>query len=228
MSIIRFEGEHTQVSLADNIKFIAIEGVIGVGKTTLAENLCKHLDAVMIAEQFQTNPFLEKFYLDQKAYAFQTQMFFLLSRHKQYQESFTQNDLFAERKISDYTMEKDMIFATQNLNEDEFAMYSKVSDALNKEIIRPDYVIYLRANIDTLIKRIKKRGRSIEHDIDPDYLRDLMEKYDHHFFHYNKSPLLIVNTDNIDFVKNPNDLDELLKEIQDTPIGKTIYTPESL
>jgi deoxyadenosine/deoxycytidine kinase len=214
--------------LPHDIKFLAVEGVIGVGKSTLTQILQERLNARLFSEVFEQNPFLQKFYEDREAWAFQTQMFFLLSRHKQFQDTFRQHDLFYHLTISDYTMDKDRIFATQNLSEEELAMYDTVAAALERDMIRPDFIVYLQASVPNLLARINKRDRPMERNMDPSYLQDLVERYNHHYFHYNGCPVLIVNTDHIDFVENEKDLEALLKMIASAPAGTTFYSPISM
>jgi len=216
------------VKMPEDIRFVAVEGVIGVGKTSLVRILQERLDCGVLFEEFEENPFLERFYQDKKAWAFQTQMFFLLSRHRQFQETFQQRDLFFDVTISDYTFDKDKIFAIQNLSEDELSMYDTVATALERDRVKPDYIIYLRAGVDKLVQRIRKRGRSMEKGMDPAYLAELLENYDRHFFHYSDCPVLIVNTDEIDFVERSQDLEDLLNQIEKVPAGTMVYTPESL
>ena len=157
------------------VHFLAIEGAIGVGKTSLAEIIANRWKATLIEENFRENPFLEKFYQNKEAYAFQTQLFFLLDRLKQLQESAIQSDLFRDLLISDYTYDKDQIFAAQNLTESEYAMYDQVAKALNHDIPRPDLVVYLQASVPTLLKRIHGRGRAMEKAIEGSYLNGLLE-----------------------------------------------------
>jgi len=212
--------------LDPHIRFLAIEGVIGVGKTTLAELLANELEATFLQEEFAENPFLEKFYDDKEAYAFQTQLFFLLSRHRQFQDTFIQHDLFRNLVVSDYTLDKDRIFAMQNLSEAEMSMYDTVSAALERDRVKPDYVVYLQASVPTLMHRIKKRDRPMERTIEGNYLRDLVDRYNHHFLHYEDCPVLIVNTDHIDFVENEKHLQQVLQAIASCPAQTTYYVPE--
>ena len=213
--------------LADkNIHFMAIEGVIGVGKTSLAKAICERWNAMFIEENFAENPFLAKFYENRSAYAFQTQLFFLLDRFKQLQNSALQSDLFHDLLVSDYTFDKDRIFASQNLTENELTMYDQVSNALNHDIRKPDYVVYLQASVPTLLKRIRGRGRLMEKTIDGNYLSDLQDRYDHHFWHYTDAPVLIINTDNIDFVHNESHLQMVLNAVASCPSQTTYFVPE--
>lgn len=221
------ENKHLGNVLTDNgIHFLAIEGVIGVGKTTLAKIISERWHAMFIEENFAENPFLEKFYQNKEAYAFQTQLFFLLDRHKQLQNSALQSDLFHDLLVSDYTYDKDQIFAAQNLVESEYAMYDQVSKALNKGIPRPDLVVYLQASVPTLLKRIHGRGRAMERTIEGSYLQSLMDRYDQHFWNYPYAPVLIINTDNIDFVHNESHLQLVLDAIASCPKQSTYFVPE--
>ena len=212
--------------LDKNIHFMAIEGVIGVGKTSLARAICERWNAMFIEENFAENPFLPKLYENRSAYAFQTQLFFLLDRFKQLQNSALQSDLFHDLLVSDYTFDKDRIFASQNLTENEMTMYDQVSNALNHDIRKPDYVVYLQASVSTLLKRIRGRGRAMEKTIDGNYLSDLQDRYDHHFWHYTDAPVLIINTDNIDFVHNESHLQMVLNAIASCPSQTTYFVPE--
>jgi len=190
-------------------RYIAIEGVIGVGKTTLATRLAKSLDASLMLEVVEDNPFLARFYDDPEAWAFQTQIFFLLSRYRQHLE-LSQGDLFTTSVVSDYLFAKDQIFATINLGEDELALYRTLLPLLEARLHRPDLVVYLQATTEVLMERIKRRGRSFEREISREYLETLAEAYNHFFFHYDETPLLIVNTNEIDIVSSDEDYEELL------------------
>lgn len=208
------------------IHFIAIEGVIGVGKTTLAQIIAQRWNAMCIEENYDKNPFLEKFYENPEAYAFQTQLFFLLDRHKQLQNSALQSDLFHDLLVSDYTYDKDQIFASQNLSDSEYAMYETIARSLDKDIPKPDLVVYLQASVPILLERIRSRGRAMEKAIEGNYLKDLQERYDHHFWHYTSAPVLIINTDNIDFVHNENHLNLILDAISACPTQTTYFVPQ--
>ncbi len=208
-----------------NLHYIAIEGVIGAGKTTLADMLSKTLGAHLILEEFEENPFLEDFYRDPKHYAFQTQIFFLLSRFKQLQE-LRQVDLFRQRVISDYIFEKDRIFATLNLSEKEMKLYDGIARLIEKEIPRPDLVIYLQASTEHLMENIRKRGRPYEKNITYEYIDALNELYNRFFFHYTKTPLLVINTDEIDFQHNEDDYRNILVQINQHTGGTKYYVPK--
>ncbi len=204
--------------------FIAIEGVIGVGKTTLAEALATELGAGLILEQVEENPFLEDFYRDRRRYAFQTQLFFLLSRYRQQQE-LRQRDLFNQHVVSDYLFQKDRVFASINLDDAELVLYDQILPLLERELPKPNLVVYLRADLPVLLQRIERRGRPFERAIDPDYLRHLDEAYTHYFFHYRSSPLLVVNTNAVDVVSKPEDRAELIRRILSHDRGTAYYNP---
>ena len=216
-----------EFQLPADVRYLAIEGVIGVGKSTLAKIVAERGNARLMQEQFEENPFLDKFYQDRRAYAFQTQLFFLLSRHKQFAEQFSQQDLFRPFTVTDHTFDKDRIFARATLDDAEMALYSRVADVLERDVAKPDFVVYLQADVEVLMQRIRKRGRHMERDIDPGYLRELIALYNEHFFRYRECPVLIVNTNSIDFVENNDDLEMLLDRIQTVPPGISAFIPES-
>ncbi len=199
-------------------RYIVIEGPIGVGKSSLANILSERFSARRVMEVVEENPFLSAFYEDRAKFAFQTQMFFLLSRFKQQQELF-QQDLFASITVSDYLFAKDRIFAALTLDPNELGCTSGSSKRSGPRVTKPDLVIYLQARIDVLLDRIKKRGREFERNFDPGYLEDLCRAYNEFFFHYNDTPLLVVNTSDIDFVNNPEDLENLINVIRQTQKG---------
>jgi deoxyguanosine kinase len=196
----------------ENWEYIAIEGVIGIGKTTLAKFLSQEYKAKIILEDIDGNPFLPQFYEDPERYAFPTQIFFLLSRYNELR-NLTNRDLFTRRIISDYTFDKDMIFASINLEKRERSLYEKIYNLLDKDIIKPSLVIYLQASLDTLMERIRGRGRSYERRIKEDYIKLLIRSYDEYFFHFQKSPVLILNSNEFDFLNEPSHLQLLKKEI---------------
>lgn len=211
----------------NDLRYIAIEGVIGAGKTSLAKKIGERLNAKFIFEQFEHNPFLEKFYIDRKQFAFQTQMFFLINRFKQQQE-LNQEDLFSEHLVCDYIFEKDRVFAYLNLSKDELNLYESIYPLLARTLRKPDLVIFLQSSTERLLYNIKKRNRKIERAITRSYLEELGEAYNHYFFRYNSTPLLIVNSSEIDFVNNENDFDELFKQIFREDRGFTEYfNPET-
>ncbi len=205
-------------------RYIAIEGPIGVGKTSLATLLGRRLGARLVLERPDENPFLDDFYKDAKRYAFKTQLFFTLSRYMQQQE-FSQQDLFHDLVIADYLFAKDKIFAYLTLDDKELALYEKLVDLIEPEIAVPDLIIYLQATTEVLIERIRRRGRSFERRLSEDYLRSLNEAYNYYFFHYDASPLLVINTSEIDFVHQQADLDDLVEEIRRPHAGTTFYGP---
>lgn len=199
--------------MEDNeVKYIAVEGVLGSGKTSLARKLKEKLDAQLILEQYEANPFLEKFYNDRKRYAFQTQMFFLINRFKQ-QEELIQGNLFTEYIICDYIFDKDRVFAYLNLNGEELKLYENIFPALARNLRKPDLVVFLQSGVDRLMYNIKQRSRKVEKNLTRSYIEELSEAYTHFFFRYNKTPLLIVNSTELDFVNNDDDFDELFKQI---------------
>ncbi|MCK4297368.1 MAG: deoxynucleoside kinase [Candidatus Marinimicrobia bacterium] len=208
-----------------NLYYIAIEGVIGVGKTCLAKMLTEKLSAKLVLEKFEENPFLEDFYAEPERYAFQTQLYFLLSRYRQ-QLDLKQIDLFHNLLISDYMFAKDKLFAHLNLNEKELTLYNLIAKLLEREIPKPDLVVFLQASTDILMDNIKKRSRTYERSMSREYIESLNQIYNEYFFRYKDSPLIIVNTNEIDFVHNEGDLDELLQVIRQPVSGTRYYNPE--
>lgn len=209
------------------IKYIAVEGAIGAGKTTLAKKLKERINSELILEEFEANPFLEKFYSDRRRFAFQTQMFFLINRYKQ-QEQLNQENLFTEFIVSDYIFEKDRIFAYMNLSAEELKLYESIFPLLARSLRKPDLVVYLQSGPERLMYNIKKRARKIERNLTRSYIEELSESYNHFFFRYQSTPLLIVNSTDIDFVNNEEDFDELFKQIFREDRGYTEYfKPES-
>ena len=204
------------------IRYIAIEGVIGAGKTSLAKKLAQKLEAQLVLEEFETNPFLENFYEDRTRYAFQTQMFFLINRYKE-QQKLNQEDLFSNFIVSDYIFEKDQIFAYLNLSDDELVLYDNLFPLLQRDLRKPDLVVFLQSSIDRIMTNIKKRSRNIEINLSRSYIKELSEAYNNFFFKYGNTPLLIVNTTDIDFVKKEKDFEELYKQIFRTDRGFVEY-----
>ena len=194
------------------IRHVAIEGVIGAGKTTLANKLSERLGARLVLERFEENPFLPKFYEDPEHYAFQTQIFFLLSRYKQQQDLF-QADLFHDFLISDYIFEKDKIFAYLTLADEELKLYETLLAAIERSVPTPDLVVYLQCSTERLMSNIRQRARKMEENISEEYIRDLNEAYNYFFFRYKATPLLIVKATDIDFVNNKSDFEDLLEQI---------------
>jgi deoxyadenosine/deoxycytidine kinase len=195
-----------------DLRHIAIEGVIGAGKTTLATMLADTLSAKIVLEKFEENPFLKDFYRDPERYAFQTQIFFLLTRYKQQRELF-QADLFHRFLVTDYIFEKDKIFAYLNLQDEELKLYETLVSSIEHSIPTPDLVVYLQASVPRLMNNIKRRARSYENDMSEQYIKDLNEAYNYFFFRYKSTPLLIVNSSEIDFVNNREEYQDLVREI---------------
>jgi deoxyguanosine kinase len=211
-----------------SFQYIAIEGPIGAGKTSLAERLATRLDAAATLEESE-NPFLADFYGGRPGSALQTQLFYLLSRHRQ-QMSMRQGDLFAQSTVSDYLFDKDKIFAYLNLDDNELFIYQRLYDLLSKDVPSPDLVIYLQAPTDVLIRRLRDRQRDLERetiDPDPQYLRELNEAYQHFFFHYTTTPLLVVETSQLDLTGSDEALDDLIKQINGMGRGTQYYVPRT-
>ena len=205
-------------------RFVAIDGAIGVGKSTLARLFGNSTGARLILEPYDANPFLEDFYQDPASNAFKTQLFFLLSRFKQLSE-LPPPDLFHNGIVCDYTFQKDRLFATVNLDNDELKLYDEVASVLERRIRKPDLVVFLQASTDVLMERIRKRARSFERSISLNYLEKLNEVYNDFFFHYNETPLLVVNISEIDFVNCLEHLKDLIKQIQTIHSGTYYYVP---
>ncbi len=205
-------------------RYIAIEGPIGVGKTSLAKILANQFGWRLVQEEVGHNPFLERFYENQRKYAFQTQLFFLLSRYRQ-QREMAQGNLFEKGVVSDYVLAKDKIFALINLEDDEISLYESIYKLLVSTLPKPDLVIYLQARPEVLLSRVRKRGIAYERNISLDYLRTLSDAYNEYFFHYNETPLLVVNTSEIDFVESPRDLEHLVREVKSVKRGTQHYIP---
>lgn len=194
--------------------YIAIEGVIGVGKTTLARLLKNNFDAEILLEIFEENPFLSDFYGDRARYAFQTQIFFLLSRYHQQRKGVREALGTNPWLLSDYTFDKDSLFATVNLEGDELEMYYRVHEALAEKITRPDLIVYLKADTDVLMQRIAMRDRPYERQMEVNYIATLNETYESHFANYANGNVLTINTNQLDFVRNKKDLDWVEQRIR--------------
>ena len=207
-----------------NLYYIAIEGPIGVGKTRLAQLLSKELGARLVLEDFEDNPFLPDFYNDPERFGFQTQLFFLLQRYRQ-QQDLRQVDMFQKLLITDYMFVKDRLFASLNLGDKEMQLYDTVASLLERNIIRPDIVIYLQADTDVLMKNIEKRGRNMEKNVTWEYIDALNQVYTEYFFRYQDTPLVIINTNNIDFVENEKDLKEVIDYIRQPVSGTKFFNP---
>lgn len=207
-----------------DLNYIAIDGPIGVGKTSLTKLLANRLGAHLILEEATENPFLADFYNNRKKYAFQAQIFFLLERYQQLSK-LESHDLFRQKIVADYTFEKDRLFANVNLSDRELILYNKITESIATEIPRPDLVIFLQAATETLVKRIKGRGVPFERNIDYNYLDELNEAYNTFFFEYDETPLLVVKTDEFDFVNQPENFEELLEQIKKPLSGTHYYIP---
>jgi len=207
-----------------NLYYIAIEGPIGVGKTSLVKLISEQLGARVVLESFEDNPFLADFYEEPEQYAFQTQLFFLLQRYQQ-QQDLRQVDMFHNLLITDYMFVKDRLFASLNLKDKEMTLYDTVANLLERNIVSPDLVIYLQADTATLMKNISKRGRKFEKNVAFEYIDALNQVYNEYFFRYQDTPLLIINTNGIDFVGNPKDLEEVVKILRQPISGTKFFNP---
>ena len=207
-----------------NLYYVAIEGTIGVGKTSLANLLSEKLSAKLVLETIEDNPFLSDFYEDPERHAFQTQLWFLLQRYQQ-QQDLRQVDMFQNLVITDYMFVKDRLFASLNLSEKEMSLYDTVANMMERNVIHPDLVIFLQADTETLMKNIAKRGRDFEKNISEDYIDALNQVYNEYFFRYQDTPLVIINTNNIDFVNNHQDLEEMINYIRQPVTGTKFFNP---
>ncbi len=207
-------------------RYIAVEGPIGVGKTTLALKLAERLRARTVLEEFTDNPFLREFYADRQRVAFQTQVYFLIARFKQ-QERLRQQDLFSRAIVSDYLFAKDRIFAYLNLKEHELQLYEKIYDLIRPTLVKPDLVVYLQARPEVLMQRLRRRGRDFETPIEVSYLEELMRAYNNFFFHFDESPLLVVETSDINIVNNEKDFEDLVRVLGTVKHGTQHYVPKS-
>ena len=205
-------------------RFIAIEGCIGAGKTSLVNLLGKQFDAQVVRELDSENPFINKFYQDRDSFGFQTQVFFLLNRYKQYM-GLSQRDLFSSVVLVDYLFHRDRLFASLNLKDQELKLYDQIYSLLNNKVPKPDLVIFLQASTDILRSRVEKRGREYEAFMDPSYLDSVNKTFNNYFFYYAETPLLVINTNEIDFVDKKCDLDELIIKINNHKIGREYYNP---
>jgi len=208
--------------IRENCRYIVVEGVIGAGKTTLARAISERLDAQLLLEEFEENPFLDTFYDDPRRWAFHTQLSFLASRYKQ-QKQLLSRDLFHQVVVSDYAFEKDRIFANVNLEGDELHLYETMYSVMELNSPVPDTIIYLQTSPGRLLENIRKRGRPYEERIDLTYLKTLIEAYNNYFFRYTRSPLLIVNTEDVDLVEHTGIVDGMLREIATTRYKGTTY-----
>ena len=204
--------------------YIAVEGPLGVGKTSLALLLAERIHGRTILEDAEDNPFLASFYKDPRRFAFQTQLFFILRRFQR-QEEINQIDLFKRVVVSDFLFDKDRIFARLNLDDREFGLYQQVFNLLKVKSAKPDLVIFLQARTDVLKERIRKRNRDYEKPVALSYLDQINQAFNEFFFHYSETPLLVINASEIDFVNVPADLDNLILEIEKMEKGTKYYVP---
>lgn len=196
----------------EDIRYLAIDGPIGVGKSSLVKLMAKDYSAKTVFQDPDSNPFLSQFYEDPTRHAFQTQLFFLLSRYRQ-QMDLRQQDLFKQMLICDYVFAKDLVFARLNLTDDEYALYSQIYHLLDQRLPKPEAVVFLQASPDVLLQRIQKRNKYYEDSIDPDYVLKVSQAYSEFFFQYNEAPVLVVNTSGLDFVTHVKDYEMLKKEL---------------
>ena len=206
-----------------NFKFIAVEGPIGVGKTSLVDLLAERFDAARVLEKVE-NPFLHDFYQDRPGAAFQCQLFFLLNRFRQQQE-LVQGHLFQRTLICDYIFAKDKIFAYLNLNDSELMIYDRLYSMLEPGVPRPDMVIYLQASTEVLVERVRRRRRDVESRVSDAYINEVNKAYNHFFFHYDATSLLVIDTTDIDFVQREADMDDLVARIESMDRGVQYYVP---
>src|SRR5215471_5143307 len=205
------------------LRHVAVDGPIGVGKTSLVELLARRFHGTKVLEDVD-NPFLPEFYKNKKGAAFQTQLFFLLSRYQQ-QREIAQIDLFSGLVVADYTFPKDKIFACLNLDDSELLIYDKLYTLLSEGVPKPDLVIYLQGSLETCLKRLKKRNLAFEKSISSEYVRGLLEAYNYYFYHYEETPLLVVDTNEIDFVNRPEHFEDLVEQIKKIKKGVQYYVP---
>jgi deoxyguanosine kinase len=205
-------------------RYIVVEGPLGVGKTTLAQLLAEEFEARLLLERVEENPFLRRFYDDSDKYAFPAQLFFLLTRYRQQQEV-AQQELFRQNFVADYLFAKDHLFAQVNLDTDEFALYRQLFNLLDSRLAKPDLVVYLQARVDVLLARLRKRARDYERNVTPEYVQRIAEAYKDFFFHYEETPLLVVNCSEIDFVSHSEETRDLIREIRGVGPGVQHYIP---
>ncbi len=203
--------------------YVAFEGPIGVGKTSLVTILSERLEAVRILEDI-SNPFLEAFYDEVPGAAFQAQLFYLLSRYRQLTEA-AQGELFQQLTLADHTFQKDRIFAHLTLSDSELMLYERLWLLLAPQVPTPDMVVYLQSTTDVLVQRVQRRKRAAEIGISHDYLDEVNQAYAHYFYHYQETPLLVINTSEIDFVADRADLDDLIAQIDSMDAGTRVYVP---
>lgn len=212
------------MSKQSELTYIAVEGVIGVGKTSFATLLAERLGATLELDDGYQNPFLPDFYRNRERHAFTTQLYFLLSRFQR-QQLLRTHDLFSEKIVTDYLFARDALFASVTLSEMELKLYEKILPILERDIPQPELVIYLQASTDALMHRIRKRNVECERHIDREYIERLGEAYNYFFFHYTDTPLLVVKTDHIDFVNDVNHLNDIVDQLSRPIHGKKYYSP---
>lgn len=209
-------------------RYLAIEGPVGAGKTALAERLAERVDATAILEDAD-NPFLQDFYQDKPGAAFQTQLFFLLNRHRQL-SGLRQTDLFSQVTLCDYLFEKDRLYAYLNLDDNELFIYQRLYELLARDVPQPDLVVYLQAPTDVVLRRLRERHRDPDqqaHRLEPDYVKELNEAYQHFFFHYTATPLLVVESSQIDVGRSDEAVDDLVRQIKAMGRGTQYYVPRT-
>jgi len=207
-----------------HLQYIAIEGVIGAGKTSLAKKFADHFGGKALLEKHDENPFLKDFYENPRYFAFQTQLFFLLSRYRQQQE-IPQRELFHDLLVADYIFAKDRIFASITLEDRELFLYDKIASLLEQDVPKPDLVLYLQSSTERLVANIRKRNRDYEKQIAEEYLKELNEAYNQFFFNYKDSPVLIINSTEIDFVGKEEDFEDLVEQTLKPVSGTQYYSP---
>jgi deoxyadenosine/deoxycytidine kinase len=207
-----------------SLRYIAVEGPIAVGKSSLAGALAQNYGARLVREPLEDNPFLARFYEEPQRYAFTAQLSFLIERYRQQQE-LVQMDLFQQATVADYLFAKDRIFAEITLSEDELALYDRIYGLLDARVRQPDLVVFLDADVDVLLRRLRKRARSFEKRLGREYLEKLAEAYRRFFHGYRDAPLLVVNSSDIDFVENGGDFTDLVREIDGMGQGVQHYVP---
>ncbi|MBF0273684.1 MAG: deoxynucleoside kinase [Nitrospinae bacterium] len=207
-----------------DLNYLAIEGPIGAGKTSLALKIGKRLSGKVLLEEVDKNPFLGNFYKEIDKVAFPTQIFFLLNRYRQQQE-LLQKDLFCNLNITDYMFYRDRLFAYMNLSDEELSLYEELYGMLTKKLVKPDLIIYLDASTPVLLKRIRKRGRDFERNMTEEYLEASKTSLHYFFFHYDESPVLLINTDNADFINNEEQFENLMRKVDSIKGGKNYYNP---
>jgi deoxyadenosine/deoxycytidine kinase len=205
---------------------IAVEGAIGVGKTTVVDRLASLLEAKKVIEDWSSNPFLRPFYDSRPGAAFQAELFFLLSRYRQQQE-LVQRQLFTQATLVDYVFERSRLFAYLNLDDSELLIFDKLYSLLCESVPRPDLIVYLQAPTEVLMRRVKARGRPEQSQLSEEYLAEVNRAYNHYFFHYTATPLLVVNTEDVDFARSQDDVSDLLKQIRAMGKGTQYYVPRA-